>query len=279
MDDEIARDQPSIEERMNITAKPKNRFEDDARRYAEYLETPEGRLRSDLTFANLLDVLPKASHSWHVLEVGCGTGATAVRLGHVAKDITLLDSSPAMLALASETVARSGLSDKTTLKQGDAILLAEILPSQSFDVVLCHNLLEYVADPEAVLRAAAHVMRNSSSILSVLVRNQAGEVLKAALQFGDLAIAEKNLAAEWGRESLYGGEVRFFTPDTMEAILKDTSLRIVARKGVRVVSDYLPEKISRSAQYDAIFSLERRLGQRREFFGVARYLHYLLCRE
>jgi len=30
-----------------------NRFENDAIRYAAYLETPEGRLRADLAFANL----------------------------------------------------------------------------------------------------------------------------------------------------------------------------------------------------------------------------------
>ena len=55
-----------------------------------------------------------------------------------------------------------------------------------------------------------------SAILSVLVRNRAGEVLKAALLAGDLTAAENHLTAEWGRESLYGGKVRLFTPDSCE---------------------------------------------------------------
>ena len=50
-----------------------------------------------------------------------------------------------------------------------------------------------------------------SAILSIVVRNQAGEVVKAAIQVGDLAAAEANLTAEWGFESLYGGRVRLFT--------------------------------------------------------------------
>lgn len=34
--------------------------------------------------------------------------------------------------------------------------------------------------------------------------------------------------------------------------------------------------ISRSAEYQRIFALERDLGMRPEFFGVARYIHYLV---
>ena len=145
-------------------------------------------------------------------------------------------------------------------------------------MILCHNLLEYVDDPGAVLHGAVRVMRDSSAILSVLVRNQAGEVLKAALQTGDLAAAEHNLTAEWGQESLYGGRVRLFTSESLEAILKDASLTINARSGVRVVADYLPSQISRSAEYERIFALERKLGKRREFVAVARYMQCLASR-
>ena len=254
-----------------------NRFENDANRYAAYLETPEGRLRADLTFANLQDFLPPSAeaNSLRALDLGCGTGATAVRLARLGIHITLLDSSPTMLALAERTIVEANVSDRITVKHADAAQLAEFFHPRSFDIILCHNLLEYVDDPDAVLRDAVRLMRNSSAILSVLVRNQAGEVLKAALQTGDLAAAEQNLTAGWAQESLYGGRVRLFTPVALESILKAAPLTITARRGVRVVVDYLPEQISRSADYERIFALERKLGKRQEFFRVARYLHCL----
>ena len=254
-----------------------SRFESDASRYAAYLETPEGRLRTDLAFANLDDFLSgsAAVSSIRALDLGCGAGSAAVRLARLGIPITLLDSSGAMLALAEQTIAEAGVKDKITVKRGDAAQLADIFQTGSFDIILCHNLLEYIDDPGAVLRGAARVLRDSSSILSVLVRNQAGEVLKAILQTGDLAAAEQNLTAEWGRESLYGGRVRLLTPETLEAILNDASLTTHARRGVRVIADYLPAQISRSAEYERIFALERKLGKRREFFGVARYMHCL----
>jgi len=111
--------------------------------------------------------------------------------------------------------------------------------------------------------------------MSVLVRNQAGEVLKAALQTGDLAAAEHNLTADWGEESLCGDGVRLFTSETLQAILKDASLTITARRGVRVIADYLPAQISRAAENERIFGLERKLGKRQEYFNVARYMHCL----
>jgi S-adenosylmethionine-dependent methyltransferase len=254
-----------------------DRFKSDASRYDAYLETPEGRLRADLTFANLLDFLPAApgARSLRALDVGGGTGAASVRLARLRIDVTLLDSSTAMLDLAKRAIAVAGLSDKINVEHGNAGQLANIFQAKSFDIILFHNVLEYVDDPVAMLRGAVRVMRDSSAILSILVRNQAGEVLKAALQAGDLDAAERNLTAEWGQESLYGGKVRLFTSEALEATLKDASLTPRARRGVRVLADYLPERISRSAEYERIFALERKLGKRGEFFAVARYMQCL----
>jgi S-adenosylmethionine-dependent methyltransferase len=262
---------------MKTGVKSESRFENDASRYAAYLETPEGRLRADLAFANLQEFQPASAgvHSLCALDLGCGTGAAAVRLARLGIHVTLLDSSATMLALAERTVVESGVSDKITIKRGDAAQLADIFQAGSFDIILCHNLLEYLDDPGAVLRGAAQALRGSSAILSVLVRSQAGEVLKAVLKTGDLGTAEHNLTAEWGQESLYGGRARLFTSEALEAILKDASLTIYARRGVRVIADYLPTQISRSTEYGRIFALERKLGKRREFFGVARYMHCL----
>jgi S-adenosylmethionine-dependent methyltransferase len=261
---------------MSTTAKFDNeRFQTGPEKYAAYVETPEGRLRSDLAFANLQDLIwvSQAGNedSLHALDVGCGTGDIAARLAQLGMRVALLDSSPAMLNIAKRTAQEAGVMDKIVLHTGDATQLTSLFPSASFDVILCHNVLEYLEDPAAVLCGAARLLRDSSSILSVLVRNRAGEVLKAAIKEGDLAVAEENLTAEWGQESLYGGRVRLFTPDTLRAMLKAASLAGIAERGVRVLADYLPSRISRNSEYGRILELERRLGSRPEYAAVARY--------
>jgi S-adenosylmethionine-dependent methyltransferase len=205
------------------------------------------------------------------LDLGCGTGATAVRLARLGIHVTLLDSSSAMLDIAKRAAQEAGFTEKVVLQHGDATQLANLFHTRSFDVILCHNILEYCDDPGVVLRGAARALRDSSAILSLLVRNQAGEVFKTAIQAGDLEVAENNLAAEWGLESLYGGRVRLFTPDSLEAMLKAASLAVIAERGVRVLADYLPSRISRSTEYERILDLERKLSKRPEYAAVARY--------
>jgi SAM-dependent methyltransferase len=247
-----------------------------AKKYAVYLETPEGRLRSDLAFATLEDFLPlQGKDLLCALDLGCGTGATAVRLARLGFHVTLLDSSPAMLDIAKRTAREAEVTDKVVMRQGDATQLTNLFDTRSFDLILCHNILEYCQDPRSVLRGAARALRDSSAILSVLVRNQAGEVFKAAIQAGDLAAAKNGLTAEWAEESLYGGRVRLFTLDSLRGMLRELSLATIAERGVRVLADYLPPRISRSAEYQRIFELERKLGSRPEYAAVSRYTHCL----
>ena len=262
---------------MKTSAKHDTGFRSDAGKYAAYLATPEGRLRLDLAFANLEEFLPvrQSNNSLYGLDLGCGTGAAAVRLARLGVHVTMLDSSLAMLDIAKRAALEAGVSDQVTLKHGDATELSRLFDLGSFDVILCHNLLEYVESPGVVLHGAARLMRFPGATMSILVRNQAGEVLKAAIQTGDLAGAESALTAEWGEESLYGVKARWFTLDALETMLKEASLTVIARRGVRAVADYLPSQVSRTAEYERIFALERKLGQRREFAAVARYTQCL----
>src|SRR5436309_12129526 len=117
------------------------RFRAGAAKYAGYLETPEGRLRLDLAFANLNDVLPQAARSLHALDLGCGTGAVAVRLARLGLHVTLLDASVAMLDIAMRAAREAGVTERITLKHGDAAQFADLFQAESFDVILCHNIL------------------------------------------------------------------------------------------------------------------------------------------
>lgn len=259
----------------------RDRFQSEADKYAAYLETPEGRLRLDLPFANLQEFLPMPAGQSPLcaLDLGCGTGANGLRLARLGFQVTLLDSSPAMLDIAKRAAQEAQIAEKIEAKHGDADQLVNLFQVGTFDVILCHNVLEFVENPGAVLHAAQRALRNASAMLSVLVRNRAGEVLKSAIVSGDLAAVDHNLTDEWGSEALYGGKVRLFTPDTTRAMLKEASLEVVAERGVRVLSDYLSPRVSLSAEYERIFALERRLGRRPDFAAVARYTHYLARRQ
>ena len=267
---------------MNLSIKGGAGFQEEADKYAAYLETAEGRLRLDLTVAEVEEFLPPvpAAKPLRALDLGGGTGAAAAHLARRGVEVTLLDSSLAMLNIAERTVLKAGIGDKVVLRHGDVAQAGRLFAEEFFDIVLCHNVLEYVECPGAVISDCARLMRHDPpGLLSILVRNRAGELLKAAIRAGDLGAAEQSLTADWGYESLYGSRVRLFTPDELLAMSKEAGLALIAERGVRVVADYLPPQIDRQTEYERIFELERKLGRRPEFAAIARYTHHILRHE
>jgi S-adenosylmethionine-dependent methyltransferase len=264
---------------MNLSNKVGAGFQEEADKYAAYLETAEGRLRLDLTIAGVEEFLPRLppTKPLRALDLGGGTGAAAVNLARRGVEVTILDSSLAMLNIAQRTALKAGIGDKVVLQHGDVAQAGKLFAEESFDIVLCHNVLEYVECPGAVISDSARLMRRDPpGLMSILVRNRAGELLKAAIRTGDLEAAEQALTANWGYESLYGSRVRLLTPDELLAMSKEAGLELIAERGVRVVVDYLPPQIDRQAEYERIFELERMLGRRTDFAAVARYTHHIL---
>src|SRR5260221_14602315 len=103
--------------RMMTAEADSERFQRGANKYAAYLETPEGRLRSDLAFANLGDFLPlQAKEPLRALDLGGGTGAAAVRLARLGMHVTVLDCSPAMLDITQRAAREAGGAEKIVLK-------------------------------------------------------------------------------------------------------------------------------------------------------------------
>jgi S-adenosylmethionine-dependent methyltransferase len=255
------------------------RFEEGASVYADYLRTAEGRLRLDLAWANLREFVDAeflsgvgSEYEGRALDAGGGTGALALRLAAEGWEVAVADSSAAMLALAEEAARREGLAGRMTFHQTDAARLGETFGPGSFDLAVCHNVLEYVDDPAAVARALAACVREGG-IVSALARNRAGEVMRSAVKNRDLDAARAALTAESVRESLYGGPARLFDRGSLAALFERASFATLGARGVRVVADYLPPELTDSPEaYARLVAFEAELGARPEFAAVARYV-------
>jgi SAM-dependent methyltransferase len=101
---------------------------------------------------------PAAGTSPTLLDLGCGSGGTLAALGRIAPGATLvgLDSSEPALGQARALLAAQG--PEVRLEQAD---LERPLPmaDASIDAIVCHNVLECLADPAALLREGARVLR------------------------------------------------------------------------------------------------------------------------
>ena len=251
-----------------------SRFQD-ADRYASYLKTPAGKLRSELAWKNLRRFLPQDASTRRALDVGGGTGSASTQLARMGFEVVLLDSSEQMLSIARQQAKASSATSRISFCHANAARLPDLFEANSFDVIVCHNLLEYLEDPFTVVRYIAHVMRKDA-VLSVLVRNRAGEVLRAAIQSADWKLATANLSAETVADSLFREPVRLFAPMDIRSMLAKAGLGVVAEHGVRVFSDYLRLTGDLTSEaFEQLFELELALGAQPQFAAVARYIQLI----
>jgi S-adenosylmethionine-dependent methyltransferase len=249
------------------------RFQD-AEKYATYLKTAAGRLRSELAWENLRPFLARDAATHRALDVGGGTGFASMQLARLGYEIVLLDSSEQMLQIARQESDACGMTPRITFCHTETIQLRGLFAAESFDLAICHNLLEYSEDPSATVRDIAHVMRKDG-VLSVLVRNRDGEVLKDAVRSGDWKLASANLTAETVVDGLYGNPTRLFAPADVREMLARSGLEAVAEHGVRVFFDYLGTENPTDDAYLQMFELESKMGARPEFFAIARYIQVI----
>lgn len=93
-----------------------------------------------------------------VLDVGCGAGGKTMYYASLgAKSVTGIDV-VSHYKEESEALAESlGLRDKFTFVLGDAA--ATEFPDCSFDTIIMNDAMEHVADPAAVLKECARILR------------------------------------------------------------------------------------------------------------------------
>lgn len=98
-----------------------------------------------------------------VLEIGCGTGTTALRLASSTARYLATDISPAMIAIANEKLVLQPIPQLSfALADADASPFA----AESFDRILAFNLLHLVSNIEQTLATVAQALRPGGLFIS-----------------------------------------------------------------------------------------------------------------
>lgn len=132
-------------------AAAKARFWDRAAR--KYAADPIADMAGyERTLARTRELLGPAQR---VLEIGCGTGTTALRLASACGRLVATDVSPEMIAIAREKLAAA---PQPNLEFQVADADAPAFGEACHDVVLAFNVLHLVSDLDATVRAAADAL-------------------------------------------------------------------------------------------------------------------------
>ena len=101
-----------------------------------------------------------------VLELGCGTGTTALKLSDAVAHITGSDISGAMVEIANQKAEEQGAAN-VDFFQTDAF--AAEMEEEFYDAVLAYNLLHLLPDPVGVARRVNDLLKPGGYFISKTV--------------------------------------------------------------------------------------------------------------
>lgn len=110
------------------------------------------------------------------LELGCGTGSTALALAPSLGQITATDISPEMIAIAREKAAAEGIGNA----RFEVADVAGSAQGETFDAVMAHNLLHLLPDLNDDLDRIAALVKPGGLFISKTPVRPDGRSLKFA---------------------------------------------------------------------------------------------------
>ncbi|MEU9153154.1 methyltransferase domain-containing protein [Streptomyces sp. NPDC048417] len=209
-----------------------------------------------------------------VLDVGMGQGTQALRLARAGHQVTGVEREPTMVAAAREALAGEpeGIRERVRIVEGDGRDTGVHFLPGSFDVVLCHGVLMYVEEPDALLAGLARMLA-PGGLLSLLVRNADALAMRPGLS-GDWAGAMGAFDTVSYRNRL-GLEVRADRLTTLTAALAGIGAPLHSWYGVRVFTDTAADGAEPPAGLETLLAAEERAGRTDPYRAVAALLH--LC--
>ena len=205
-----------------------------------------------------------------IVDVGGGTGGLAVPFAALGHNVTVVDPSPDALAAAQRRAAEAGA--RLTSVQGEAASLDGVVGPGAANLVICHNVLEYVETPADAMSAIARVLRPSATV-SVLASNAVAAVLHRALA-GRFTEA---------RRLLISGGTRWRTPrggsalPELTALVEQAGLRAGEAHGLRIFGGLVPGALLEgdAAAAEALRALEEAAAGIPPLRDIAAQLHVL----
>jgi S-adenosylmethionine-dependent methyltransferase len=246
-----------------------SRFADDA--YASV----KGYVRTYVIHQQLLENLPAPPAS--VLDVGGGAGHQSFPLAEAGYEVTLLDSSPAMLDKARERLARlpGEVRGRVRFLEADGERADEAVNGQRFAAVLCHGVLGYLEQPERMIdqlcRCAA-----PTGIVSIMTGNAKASAVQPALERRwDDALAAFDVRTGIGVLGLPG---RADTVEEVSELLRHRDVEPLAWYGVWLFVDWLEFSgvkldLSDSEQVVATAAVELEASRRDPYRQLSRVFH------
>jgi SAM-dependent methyltransferase len=198
--------------------------------------TVKGRVRTYVMHQQLLEHLPGPPAT--VLDVGGGAGHQSFPLAQAGYDVTLLDSSPAMLGKARERLGQlpDEIQGRVTFLQADGEDAAKAVDGKRFDAVLCHGVLGYLEDPAPMVSQLAQCVKEGGLVSIMSGSGKTGAVRPALERRWEDALKSFDATHEIG---VLGVQTRADSVEDLSELLQSNGVEAQQWYGVWLFTDWL----------------------------------------
>ncbi|WP_296245210.1 MULTISPECIES: methyltransferase domain-containing protein [unclassified Psychrobacter] len=212
-----------------------------------------------------------------ILDVGAGLGQIAIELAAQGHSVVINDISANMLEKAKASAVQNDKALAITWHVCPYQELEEKLAgkTEKFDLIMCHALLEWLAEPAAVMDFFdKHLSKNGA--LSLCFYNPASFDYRNLIM-GNFNVLDNTDYKADNKKSLTPNHP--VAKDEVESWLKAHHYHTILASGLRVFHDYSPLKRGGHNDPDAVIRMELRYSQLEPYKWLGRYLHILATRQ
>lgn len=194
-----------------------------------------------------------------VLDLGGGAGRVAIELAQHGNAVTLCDPSRYMTQLARAAVGAAGVEDAVDVRRLGAHEL-DSLPIRSFDVALCHAVLEWLDSPRDAVVALADQLAPAGT-MSLMFYNENAAILKGALG--------------GARRSSWGGGAKPLAERSVRGWLSELGLAVRSKAGIRIFYDHMTGSRRAELRDDEILAIEQQYRNTEPFASLGQHIHFI----
>jgi phosphoribosylformimino-5-aminoimidazole carboxamide ribotide isomerase len=259
------------------TANQKDSFETSVPGWKAEQNTTWAKFSYELVANNLKKHIPVDSPPLRILDAGGGNGLDSLALARMNHQLEIVDTAQAMLDDANANAALAGVSGRVNTHSIDILNIARKFGEDEFDMVLCHNVAQYVDEIEPLLDVLFKVLK-PGGMLSLILPNQYSLPYQAAFQNGNLDEAYELLDQKQQHSSVFGVDIHEFRADELIAWLEQKGYRVKKHYGIRCMYNYwgTNEEKEDAEVYEKLKKLEFALTDREAYKHTARLFQLIL---
>jgi S-adenosylmethionine-dependent methyltransferase len=258
----------------------KGQLDQKAESILEKSMAPAARIQNEVAWRylsiHLRELTRQKEKILDVLDVGCWLAEVSLRLASEGHRVTLLEPSSCLLQSVHEQAEREMPQVCNSISYlNKRIEDLEECQVDDFDLVICHETIEYVDDPLRALQIITRVLR-PRGLLSLVFLNRYGEVIYQLMEKRDIQAAVESFDKERFKTDLHKGWGHLYSCEELCRLLDPLGYTIEGEYGLRIFSEYIDRSLLEQEEtFKKVADLEERAGQEANFRGIGRFVQVI----